>query len=101
MTLPLVPVPTSLQWHEAAPVSLPKTATVGAPQHLAPAVAALLGTAEQHIVTDDGARGSGQQESSCAVVLTETDGDGEAYVLHVGESHVALSGARAGLLRGL
>src|SRR5699024_10355112 len=101
MILPLVPVPTSLQWHEGAPVSLTESATVSAPQHLGPAVVALLGTAEHHLTTDDGARGSGQDQPSCAVVLSETPGDGEAYVLHVGQGRVALSGARTGLLRGL
>src|SRR5699024_788891 len=58
-------------------------------------------TAEHRLTTDDGARGSGQDEAGCAVVLSETPGDGEAYVLHVGQGRVALSGARAGLLRGL
>lgn len=101
MTLPLVPVPTRLQWHQGAPVSLDQSVKVRAPHHLAPAIAGMLGIAEQHIITTDGAWASGQDQPSCAVVLSETTGDGEGYALRAGDGVVALTGSRMGLLRGL
>src|SRR5699024_11874270 len=61
----------------------------------------MLGIAEQHIMTTDGAWASGQDQPSCAVVLSETTGDGEGYALRAGDGVVALTGSRMGLLRGL
>src|SRR5699024_1551025 len=101
MTLPLVPVPTRLQWQQGGPVHLDHSAKVWAPRHLAPAVAGMLGIAEEHVMTDDGAWASGQDQPGCAVVLSETPGDGEGYVLRAGDGVVALTGSRMGLLRGL
>src|SRR5699024_2920829 len=101
MTLPLVPVPTRLQWQQGGPVHLDHSAKVRAPRHLASAVAGMLGIAEEHVMTDDGAWASGQDQPGCAVVLSETPGDGEGYVLRAGDGVVALTGSRMGLLRGL
>ena len=101
MTLPLVPLPTSITEHEAAPVLLDAGTRLVADAGLAPVAAALLGLAP----AGDGAPVADQSNAPSAVVLEEQaeglDQDGEAYVLQVEGSQVRLTGTRAGLLRGL
>ena len=103
MTLPLVPLPTSITEHEGAPVELAATTQLLAPEALAPAAASLLGLSPAG--AEDGAPSANQTSSPSVVVLAEraaeTTGADEGYLLRSGKGRVEIAGTRIGLLRGL
>ncbi|WP_168211671.1 family 20 glycosylhydrolase [Ruania zhangjianzhongii] len=105
MTLPLVPLPTSITEHEEAPVVLDAATRLVAEQDLATVAASVLGLPTPE--AGDGAPSAEQTSPRSVVVLEERDEedgldpDGEAYLLRTGGTRVELTGTRSGLLRGL